>query len=325
MKSAKRSGSRTGCGCQAAINLLEKCISTIYNSHTRYFNKAPNSRKMKNTRTREGLRIARVPTSGGKTYCKAPDVDATLSWPFACSLLSRLTTELSDVDDHSAAEALSQLFDLAVVRQRFPSLAKSPIPLDDSSITDLCQTSLNGLFVSVLSHFQRKGTSKSRLLQLIAEMCRGNLRLLWKETFDQTLQIVLTELKEPSATQRLELAQSAAGALAALVYLYPVEYRSTGESLKKNCPSVGRSKQPDLLDGNIVIQQQAGKVTWRIKMAHEAIELACLHALVQLLCHRRLGVTNGFPGLDATQTVRAVQALWPSIFHDSSLVATNAK
>ncbi|KAL7054875.1 hypothetical protein AAHC03_024290 [Spirometra sp. Aus1] len=241
-----------------------------------------------------------------------------------------------------AGEAISKLFDLAVVKQRFPSLAKSPLPLDDSSMTDLCQNSLNGLFASVLSHFQRKGASRSRLLQLIAEICRGNLRLLRKKTFDQTLQIVLTELNGPAATtssQRLELIQSATAALAALVYLYPVEYRSTGDFLKKSCPAVGRSKHPDLLEGNASAFSSAvdAAITHLASVhetraskhlaAYEAIELSCLHALVQLLCHRRLGVTNGFPSPDAIQTVRAVQALWPSVCsccHDS-LAAANAK
>ncbi|BHF84111.1 hypothetical protein SprV_0902726100 [Sparganum proliferum] len=299
------------------------------------------SRKMKNTRAREDQRVARVPASG-KTYCRTSDDDTTLSWPLACSVLAHFTSELSTVDDHMAGEAISKLFDLAVVRQRFPSLAKSPLPLDDSTMADLCQNSLNGLFISVLSHFLRKGTSRSRLLQLIAEMCRGNLRLLRKKTFDQTLQIVLTELKGPAATtssQQLELIQSATAALAALVYLYPVEYRSTGDFLKKSCPAVGRFKHPDLLEGNAsafssavdaaIIHLASVHETRPSKhlAAYEAIELSCLHALVQLLCHRRLGVTNGFPSPDAIQTVRAAQALWPSVCsccHDS-LAAANAK
>lgn len=296
---------------------------------------------MRNTRTREGLRIERAPTSG-KAYCKVPDVDTNFSWPFACSLLASFTTELSGVDDHLAGEAMSQLFDLTVVKQRFPSLAKSPVSLDDSSSMDLCRNSLNDLFMTVLSHFPKNRTSKSRLLQLISEMCRGNLRLLWKQTFDQTLQIVLNELNEPPAStssQRLELIHSATAALAALVYLYPVEYRSTGESLKKSCPTTGRSKHSDLLDGNATAYSDAvnAAITHLASVhetraskhiaAHEAIELSCLHALVQLLCHRRIGVTNGFPSLDATQTVRAVQALWPSVCCSGpdSLVATNAK
>ncbi|VDK22737.1 unnamed protein product [Taenia asiatica] len=225
------------------------------------------------------------------------------TWPSLCSLFTGPTPDL---------RVLEALLDTGC----FPSLAGSSYlqPLSDDELQK-SKAIFNSL-VYRLSHLHSLGEAPSiRFCRDVEHIVRGNVALFEPTAFGTLLDSLLAVKITQSNT---ELRQNLSAGLASLLYLYPVNYKTvngtTGTAAEHSRVAAGHSN-PDFLDF------QRGErcldlLTSVLEMAKEdsKTELSCFHALVQLLCHRKLfHPTQQIPS-KLNRLVRVTQVIWPVAF-----------
>ncbi|VDM22817.1 unnamed protein product [Hydatigera taeniaeformis] len=199
---------------------------------------------------------------------------------------------------------------------RFPSLTRSSC-LQILSEDELQRSKeiFNKLALNLSTSHAHGRVSSIRFCRDVGNMVKGNVVLFEQITFKTLLDSLLTVKVVQS---NAELRQNLSAGLASLLYLCPINYRiasgTTGTTAESSKVAVG-SSNPDFLDF------QSGEscldlLTSLLEMAKEdtKTELSCFHALVQLLCHRKLFHPTRLIPAKLDRLVRVTQVIWPVAF-----------
>ncbi|EUB57085.1 HEAT repeat-containing protein 6 [Echinococcus granulosus] len=225
------------------------------------------------------------------------------TWPALCSFFTGSTPHL-------------RFLEILLNTGRFPSLARSSHsqPLSDDELQK-SKAIFNSLIYR-LSHLHSLGGVPSiRFCRDVEHLVRGNVTLFEPTAFGTLLDSILTVEVAQSST---ELRQNLSAGLASLLYLYPVNYKTfngTTATTVEPSKTVASYSNPDFLDF------QRGErcldlLTSLLEVTQEDTKtgLSCFHALVQLLCHRKLFHPTQLTPSKLDRLVRVVQFIWPVAF-----------
>ncbi|KAM7534770.1 hypothetical protein Aperf_G00000106224 [Anoplocephala perfoliata] len=213
------------------------------------------------------------------------------------------------VDSNFDLEILTDLIN----ERRFPSYSKAA-PLYDQDIHKAKET-LNNLIHRCIQLYSNRCFPPTRLCFLVEGVVRGNLALFEKQTYASLLNVLLSvDISQPNS----ELCQKLAAALSSVLYLRPVDYKIGPLTASPTTHPVCASN-PDFLDqhqGEMSLE----KLLSLLKSSPDdpKVELSCLHAMVQLICHRKLLQWSNSPADKLPRIVGVVSTLWPAAFTVSS-------
>uniref|UniRef100_A0A5K3FH38 DUF4042 domain-containing protein n=1 Tax=Mesocestoides corti TaxID=53468 RepID=A0A5K3FH38_MESCO len=230
---------------------------------------------------------------------------AALTWPSACPIFA--STELT-------VEALTDLLQ----KRRFPTLGSRSTENSDADLSE-SKCVFSSLISQLTSWLVVGDVSPVLFCRLVEGVVRGNMALFEEDAFKSLLRAVLGVAADASSSS-VELRQASAAAIACLLYLHSVDYKAALGARQR--PLLHTTKHSDLLLSGGDRQLAEETLDCLIKLLEDAnvddpiTELSCVHALMQLLCHRKfrvVGSRDHQPILERLRVVKVTTALWVSV------------